>query len=52
MNTSMKFKAIKVGDKIELKRYIGKYTVEQIIEQGVFAKGRCGVTFYKWDEIL
>lgn len=47
----MKIKDIKVGDKIELKKFVGKYEVEQVIEKGVYAKERCGVAFYVWDEI-
>lgn len=45
-------KNIKVGDKIELKKYVGKYEVTQVIEKGVWARGRCGVAFYTWDEII
>jgi DnaJ-class molecular chaperone len=45
-------KDIKIGEKVELKRFIGKYEVTQVTEKGVWARGgRCGVSFYPWSEI-
>lgn len=42
---------IKVGDKIELKKLIGKYEVTQVIDKGVWARGKWGIAFYEWTEI-